>query len=212
MLLGNLQLHEPYNHASAWKARNTKIEANSWKLEKLEEAAQKYFFKTLRSSYWEDFRYASEPSSEVKPFNPAKVWKARNTKYETISRKFKKLEETDLNISSKRFNQALEKTINMLLGNRHLHMPYNSVEASKARKTKIKANSWTFEILEEADLHIYFKRFDQAIEKTSIMLLGQVHGYPVFRGGGIFRRGRRRPDASAQLCRSAKNFCRSCQT
>ena len=117
------------------------------------------------------------------------MWKARNTKYETISRKFKKLEETDLNISSKRFNQALEKTINMLIGNRHLHMPYNSVEASKARKTKIELSSLTFEILEEADLNISSKRFDQAIEKTASMLLGQVHGYPVFRGGGIFPPG-----------------------
>jgi len=56
------------------------------------------------------------------------VWKARNTKYETISRKFKKLEETDLNISSKLFDQALEKTSRMLLGNLHLHMPYNTLQ------------------------------------------------------------------------------------
>jgi hypothetical protein len=69
------------------------------------------------------------------------VWKVRNTKYETISSKYEKLEETNLNISTKRFDQVFEMTSSMLLGNLHLHTPYNSVEVSKARKTKIEANS-----------------------------------------------------------------------
>ena len=54
---------------------------------------------------------------------------------------FVKLKVTDLNIYSKRFDQALEKTSSVLLGNLHLHTPYNHASAWKARNTKIEANS-----------------------------------------------------------------------
>jgi hypothetical protein len=39
-----------------------------------------------------------------------------------------KLKETDINISSKLFDQALEKTSSMLLGNLHLHTPYKTLQ------------------------------------------------------------------------------------
>jgi hypothetical protein len=54
---------------------------------------------------------------------------------------FDKLEEAAQNISSKRFDQALEKTSSMLLGNLHQHTPYNHASAWKARNTQYEANS-----------------------------------------------------------------------
>ena len=44
----------------------------------------------------------------------------------------------------------------------------------ESEEYKIEANSWKFEVFEEAAQNISSKRLDQAIEKTSDMLLNQV--------------------------------------
>ena len=52
----------------------------------------------------------------LKPKKLVRVWEEKNQPKQTISCKFEKLKETYLNISSKRFDQAIKMPSNMLLG------------------------------------------------------------------------------------------------
>ena len=96
----------------------------------------------LRSSSCEDLKHAPGQSSPTYALQYASSRKRGLHKLKPILKNLKKKKKNgSQNISSKRFDQAIQKTSSMLLGNLHLHEPYNHASAWKARNTKIEANS-----------------------------------------------------------------------
>jgi hypothetical protein len=74
----------------------------------------------IRSRFSEDLKYTPGPSYWAKASNADTVWVTKNGIIETVSTQFLKIEDANLNISSKRFDQAFQYYSRMLVGQLHL--------------------------------------------------------------------------------------------
>ena len=99
-----------------WVVKNSKFQTGSMSIWKIEEANLNIYFQHYERAFHKTSKTLVGQLRLLKPWKLAKVWEEENQKTKTISFKFAQPKETNLNLSSNRFDQAIQKTSAQLLG------------------------------------------------------------------------------------------------